>query len=62
MTDFIQTSEAAEILGRSQRTVIRYIKDGTLKPVQTLANGVYLLDKADVLHVAAVIQKAEASA
>jgi excisionase family DNA binding protein len=47
MTDLITSAEAAEILGKSQRTVQRLVVSGDLEPALTLPSG-YLFDRADV--------------
>jgi excisionase family DNA binding protein len=47
MTDLITSAEAAEILGKSQRTVQRLVVSGDLEPALTLPSG-YLFDRADI--------------
>lgn len=55
----IGTAEAAEILGKTQRTVQRMVSAGLLTPVATLPGktGAHLFDRNDVESV-----KAEAAA
>lgn len=47
----IGTAEAAQILGKSHRTIHRLVKSGDLKPAMTAPGGpagVFLFRKADV--------------
>lgn len=53
--DLIPTSEVAEIMGKSVRTVHRLIQSGDLKPALKIAgqSGAYLFNRSDVEALAA---------
>ena len=58
--DFIGTTEAARILGKSNRTVHRMVTNGQLCPVVTAPGGfagTYLFHRRDVLRLAAQQRK-----
>lgn len=61
MAELITTTEAAGILGKSQRTTARYVKDGLIPFKRQVGRGMYLLDRAQVERVARQL-KAEAQA
>ena len=49
--ELIGTAEAAQILGKSHRTIHRLVKSGDLKPAMTAPggpSGVFLFRRADV--------------
>lgn len=60
MTDPIGTTETADLLGVSVRTVHRMVARGTLVPVGKLPamTGAYLFDRADVIQFARAMGRA----
>lgn len=53
-SQLIGAAEAAEILGLERSTLNRWIQRKTITPLAKLdgARGVYVFDRADVLHIA----------
>lgn len=55
--DLIGTAEAGEILGVSQRMVLRHIEEGHLSVKKRLRSGVYLLSAAEARKLKAKLEQ-----